>query len=219
MKIVALILVRGGSKGVPRKNIKLLNGKPLVGYILEQAKQVEYFDNIVVSSDSQDILDISREYGANILINRPPELATDTAKSIDAVKHALTVTDADVVCLLNCCCPLTIAEDIEGAVKLVLESGADSVTSLVESFESHPSKTCKLDGNKIIKMGNFKTGERQKQEKIYRRNTAIYVAKKEVIESGTFFGNDCRGYVMPKSRSWDINDEWDFDVAEFLIKQ
>lgn len=219
IKIICLILARSGSKGVSNKNIKLLAGKPLIGYVLEQAKKCDFFDEIVVSSDSLEILQVADNYGADTLINRPPELATDTAKSIDAVKHSLSLVDADYVVLLNACTPLTQATDMANCVKMALETKCDSVVSLVEDFSAHPSKTCKLDGDKIIKMGSFKTGERQEQEKIYRRNTAIYLAKKEVIMSGVFFGEDCRGYVMDKSRSWDINDMWDLDIAEYLIKK
>lgn len=218
MNILPIILARGGSKGLPRKNILPLNGKPMIAYTIEATKRVLGF--VIVSTDNQEIYDISKQYGAESWI-RQPELATDTAKSIDVV-NALLVNFKDIgaVCLLNACCPLTIAEDIAGAVKLFKETGADSVVSLVKDFSSHPTKVCCLiDDNKLAPMTVFETGERQKLPDIYKRNTAIYIAKREVIESGTFFGPDTRGYVMPKSRSYDINDKIDFDICEFLIKQ
>lgn len=224
MKIIALILARGGSKGVPKKNIKLLDGKPLLSYVLEQAKQCEFFDEIVVSTDDDEIMNYMLNHGGprTTTILRPAELATDESKSIDAVKHALSVVDADYIVLLNVCTPLTKATDIANCVKMALETKADSVVSLVEDFSCHPTKLCALskDGTftKVADF-NFETGERQQQWKCHKRNTAIYLAKKEVIMSGTFFGKDTRGYVMPKERSWDINDQMDFDICEFLIKR
>src|SRR3990167_1911678 len=108
MKIIALLLCRGGSRGAPRKNIKLLNGKPLLSYVLGEAKKCSFFDGIYVSTDDWEIKYVAENFGAKV-IDRPAELATDMAKSVDAVKHALSVVEADYVVLLNACCPLTQA--------------------------------------------------------------------------------------------------------------
>lgn len=216
MNILGLILARGGSKGVPRKNIKLLNGKPLISYVINESKKV--FEDVYVSTEDWEIKYVAENFGANV-INRPPELATDTSKSIDVVKHALTVVEADVIVLLNCCTPLLKAQHIGEAVKLFLEKKADSVTSVVESFESHPSKLCELDdNNRIIPIGKFETGERQKQTKIYRRNTCMYIATRETIMSGSFFGKKNFAYVMGVEKSLDINSRWDFLLCEAIIK-
>src|SRR3990167_3126966 len=221
MKIVALILARGGSKGVPRKNIKLLNGKPLLSYVLNEAIKCEVFDKIVVSSDDNEILrwveDFSTIRDKRVhAIQRPPEFATDTATSIDAVKHILTIIDADYIVLLNACTPLTKAEDINGVVKIAWKTRPDSVVSLVEDFSCHPSKICRLGENgEVINEHGFETAEREKLDKCYKRNTAIYMASKETIMSGTFFGQDTRGYVMPQSRSLDINTMDDWKMAEY----
>src|SRR3990167_10488457 len=117
MKIIALILARGGSKGIPKKNIKMLNGIPLIGYALEQAKLCTFFDGIYVSTDDWEIKYVAENFGAKV-IDRPAELATDTAKSVDAVKHALSVVEADVVVLLNACVPFLKEEDIRGVLKM-----------------------------------------------------------------------------------------------------
>ena len=221
MKIIGLILARGQSKGILRKNIKILNEKPLISWIIEEAKKSKLLGEIVISSEDSEILSEATKLGVKSLV-RPLNLAQDDSKSIDAVKHFFSVIDCDIVVLLNACCPLTKVEDIDNTIKLALEIGCDSVVSLVEDFSCHPTKVCRLYGdNKVMSLGGleFITNERQKLEKCFKRNTAIYLAKKEVIESGTFFGKDCRGFVMPKERSWDINDEWDFKVAEFLLKQ
>lgn len=229
-KIIGLILARGGSKGVPNKNIRPLNGKPLMLYVLGEMKKLTFFDGIYVSTDSEDIAVVGLDAGARVVM-RPAELASNSAKSIDAVRHMIgwveeyhPIAQDDHIVLVNACCPLTKAEDIAGAVKMALETGADSVVSLVEDFSCHPTKICQLGevGEVLSIVGDehgFTTGERQSQQTCYKRNTAIYIAKRKVIESGTFFGPDTRGYVMPKERSLDINDMWDWNVAELLIKQ
>ena len=238
MKISPLILARGGSKGVPNKNIKELCGKPLLAYVLEEALKV--FPEVFVSTEDERIAFIVTHYGGTVLW-RPKELAQDDSKSIDVVKHHLPELKGDAVLLINACCPLTLSSDIENSVKIMEETGCDSVVSLVEDFSAHPSKVCRLiEGGKVFEYDKhpyrekncagciackvdsiewFKTGERQKQNPIYKRNTAIYLAKREVIESGTFFGKDCRGFIMPQNRSWDINDQLDWNIVEFLIKK
>ena len=218
MIINALILARGGSKGVPRKNIKPLLGKPLLGYVLNETQKCTFLDDICVSSEDEEILDYAAGEGVSIQ-ERPVELASDTARSIEAAKYYLQFNACDYLMLLNACCPLTLASDICRAVKLALETGVDSVVSLVEDFSCHPSKICQLDDDKILPLGSFEAGQRQKLGRVFKRNCAIYLAKSAVIESGSFFGKDTRGYVMPKERSWDINDQLDWAIAEFLMQK
>lgn len=154
--------------------------------------------------------------GANT-IERPPEFATDDSKSIDAVKHFISRIYCDTLMLVNACCPLTKVEDIDRVIEIFLRTSCDSVVSLVEDFASHPSKICSLDGSgRIQPYGEFRTGERQKLGSIYKRNTAIYLARNDVLQGGSFFGKDTRGYVMPHERSLDINDEFDWKIAEYL---
>ena len=222
-KILGLVLARGGSKAVPHKNIKELNGRPLMSYIIEQAKKSKYLKEVWVSSDEREILKIADEWGA-LGLQRPKELS-DGSKPIQAIQHwseSMKEMNGgyDIMVLLNACCPLTLTEDIDEAIRIALETDCDSVTSLVEDFSSHPSKLCRLDDDKVVGLGEtFETGERQKQDHIFKRNTAIYLSKKEVIDQGLLFGKDTRGYVMSKERSWDINDMWDWAVAEFLVKR
>lgn len=215
--MTGLILARGGSKGVPKKNIKLLNGKPLISYIIEEAKISEYLTDIYVSTDDSEIKRVAKNFGAKV-IDRPSVLALDDSKSIHAVQHFLNQVDTKYVVLLNACAPLTSVEDIDGACELALETGCDSVVSLVEDFSCHPSKVCELEGNVVKPLGQFVTGERQGFNKVYKRNAAIYLAKKEVIFSGTFFGKDTRGFVMPRERSFDLNTVYDFNLLEIMLK-
>lgn len=217
-KIYGLILARGGSKTIPNKNTKLLNGKPLIAYIIEQALKTKSLDQVWLSSDSKETLEVASGLGISVIL-RPPELAQGD-KPIESIEHFLeNKKECDVVVLLNACCPLTKVQDIENAIQIFQNVNCDSVVSLVEDFSCHPSKLCGLGKfDKVLTLGIFKTGERQGLDRIYKRNTAIYLAKKEVIMNGTLFGSDIRGYVMPKERSWDINDEFDWKIAEYLIK-
>ena len=213
MNIVGLILAQSGSKGIPNKNIKLLHGKPLIRYIIDSAKQVV---DTYVSSDSQKILNLCDDVGT---ILRPKELAQDKSKSVDAVQHFLSLVSADYVLLMNACTPFTSEEDIKNIIKIAEETKCDSVVSLVEDFSCHPSKVCTLEDGKVVGVDkSFETAERQGLSTIFKRNTALYLAKKEVIMSGTFFGEDTRGYVMPKDRSLDLNDMYDWKIAELLYE-
>ena len=218
MKIVILILARGGSKSVPKKNIRELNGKPLLAYVLDEAKKLEY--PVYVSTEDPEIAKIAKGYGANV-IPRPSKLAQDNSKSIDAVQHAERLIKADYIVLLSPCTPFLKAEDIQACVDIALETKCDSVVSLVEDFSSHPSKLCHLIDNKVMPINtsySFQTSTRQEQVPIFKRNTAIYMASRATIKKGTFFGKDTRGYVMSPERSIDINSMWDFLVCELIMK-
>lgn len=218
MNILPLILCRGGSKGLPRKNIKLLNGKPLLSYVLIEALKV--FPEVYLSTEDSEIAQVGKEYGATI-IDRPFKLAQDDSKSIDVVKHANRILKADYIVLLNACTPLIKSEDIQACVDIATREKCESVVSLVESFDSHPSKLCYLVGNKTLPINSsysFETGERQQLTKIYKRNTAIYVIARRTIVKGKICGKDTRGYVMPIERSIDINSEWDLKLCELILK-
>ena len=220
--ILPIILARGGSKSVPRKNIRDLTGKPLLSYVLTEALKV--FPKVYLSTEDEEIAEVARIFGATVLA-RPQNLALDDTSSVDTVKYhlkELQVSEGHInaILLLNACCPFTKAEDIQGVIDLYEKEG-DSVVSLVEDFSAHPSKTCYLIGNKIYSLQTgytFKTGERQKLAKVCKRNTAMYLAEASVIKRGSFFGQDCRGYVMPIERSYDINSEYDMWLANLIMK-
>jgi len=223
MNIILLVLARGGSKGVPRKNIRLLNQKPLIQYVIDEAKKTNY--PLYVSTEDEEIKQVVSSLEIPI-INRPMELAQDNSKSIDATNHAIKELKKqglkpDAILLLNACCPLTKAEDIQAVVDIYSSEKCDSVVSLVYDASSHPSKTCYLLGNKVISVNtgySFETGERQSQTKVYKRNTSLYLTSIKTIKKGSFFGPDTRGYAMPQERSMDINSEFDFKLCELLLK-
>ena len=220
---IGLILARGGSKGLPGKNKKELNGKPLIGYAIEAAQKSTLLGEIFVSSDDPEIILIAEQYGVNS-IGRPASLASDTATSVDAARHAVMEIEKRTgkithLLLINACCPLTTPEDIDNIIQIAKHNTCDSVVSLVEDFSSHPSKVCELDKKgRVVALG-FETHNRQHLPKTYKRNTALYLVRKDVLMETGFFGDDIRGYIMPKIRSYDINDQIDFDICEFLIKK
>ena len=217
MKIVILVLARGGSKGIPKKNIKPLNGKPLISYIIEEAKKLPY--PIYVSTEDIEIKGVAERLGVSV-IKRPIKYAKDTSKSLDTIKHANYLLRADYIVLLNACVPFTKTIDIQSCIDLAIETKCDSVVSLVEDFSSHPSKICNLVGNKIYPIYTgftFQTGERQQLSKTYKRNTAIYVISKSNIRKNTLLGKNIIGYIMPPERSIDINTQWDWFVCEAIL--
>ena len=144
MEIIALIPARGGSKGIPKKNIKNLRGKPLISYSIGSAKKTKYINKVVVSTEDKEIAEISREYDAEI-IERPEELAEDESSTIDTILHALEVLRAenynpDIIILLQPTSPLRNAEDIDSAIELFLNSDCESVVSVCEV--EHPPHWC-----------------------------------------------------------------------------
>ncbi len=221
MAILALILARGSSKSVPRKNIRDLAGRPLLSYALTEALKV--FPKVFLSTEDSEIAEVGVRFGATVL-SRPLKLASDESKSIDVVKYHLKElrvleSDFEAVLLLNSCTPFVKEQDFRTIVDMYNGNKCDSVVSLVEDSSAHPSKTCYLLGDKVYSLQtnySFETGERQLQTKVYKRNTALYLSSVKTIKKGSFFGPDTRGYVMPAERSLDINSEWDLKLANLI---
>lgn len=225
-KILALIPARGGSKGLPGKNIKPLMGEPLIVWTIRQAKNSRYIDNIIVSTDDEEIAEISKKYKAQVPFLRPKELATDDAKSIDAVLHTIgwmkkNNKSFDLIVLLQCTSPFRISEDIDRAIELLFFKKAQAIVSVCKT-KHHPYCANKLRENGCMK--DFLKPEvinknRQELPNFYRINGAIYLAYCDYIQKQkSFFSDNTFAYVMPQERSLDIDDEIDFIFAEALAK-
>ena len=227
-KIIALIPARGGSKGLPRKNIKPLLGKPLIAWTIEQALASKYLDKILVSTDDSEIAKISKNYGAEVPFMRPKELAEDNAKGIDVVLHTIDWLEEndqrkqyDLLMLLQPTSPLRKSEDIDNAIELLFLKEAKAIVSVCE-VDHHPLWANTLPENGCMK--NFIRKEimnknRQELPVYYRLNGAIYLAYCNYIKKcRSFIGKKTFAYIMPKSRSVDIDDEIDFKLVEILIK-
>jgi N-acylneuraminate cytidylyltransferase len=220
-KILALIPARGGSKGIKNKNIRLLAGKPLIGWTIESALKSAFIDRLIVSTDSQEIADIAIEYGAEVPFLRGANLAQDDTKTIDVVLDVLKhYPNYEWLLLLQPTSPLRSTEDIDDAIRFCIKNQASSCVSVCLSQES-PYWTYIL--NKEQHIIPFCDSEpffqRQQVPKTYRINGAIYFEKVErLLNEKNFVENKPLGFLMPQERSVDIDNLIDFQLAELLIQ-
>lgn len=220
-KIIAIIPARSGSKGLKDKNIKDLNGKPLIAYTIEAAKQSRVFDSVFVSTDSEKYAQIAREYGAQVPFLRSSENSGDKAGSWDVVREVLAKLNEkfDIVVLLQPTSPLRTAQHIRDAVDLFFEKDADTVCSVCET--PHPMFWCNTL-NEDLSMMDFIKKEYQKRRqelpKSYTLNGAIYICKTKYIDNLDFYSNKSFAYVMNKNSSIDIDENLDFQLCELIIK-
>ena len=228
MRTLAIIPARGGSKRVPGKNKRLLQGKPLVTWVIEAALNSKTLDRVVVSSDDDETLDIAGEYEGVLPIRRPAELSDDTALAIDYVRHSLAILEKtegavfDAVVILQPSSPLTRTMDIDATVRLLEDSGADSAVSVVKLDHAiHPAKLKEMRGDQLISYIEEEKGRMAEHElpPLYVRNCSVYATRMGVVGEGKIIGDDCRGYIMPREFSIDINDETDMLFAEFLLNK
>jgi CMP-N-acetylneuraminic acid synthetase len=219
--VLAVITARGGSKGLPRKNVLRLAGRPLIAWTVAAAIAARSVGRIVVSTDDSEIAEAARAAGAETPFLRPAELATDTAGTIDVLRHAVGECPGfDHVLLLQPTSPLRTAEDIDAAFLRLQESGAPSCVSVCEVHES-PWLMYRHDADGRLRrlLPEPATGlRRQDLPSIYRLNGAIYLARTDwFIASGRLLSPDTVGFVMPTERSVDIDTLADFERAERLL--
>ncbi|MBU5615225.1 acylneuraminate cytidylyltransferase family protein [Geomonas azotofigens] len=222
------ICARGGSKGVKNKNIRELLGKPLIAYSLQQAIESSLFRTIAVSSDSDEILEIAGKWGAQHLIKRPDELATDQAAKIPAIRHCvreverITGTAFTTLVDLDATSPLRVADDIIGAVRLLEERGVSNVITGMNARRSPYFNLVEADANGFVRLAKKlerPVVRRQDGPKCYDMNASVYVWRRDcMFESDSVFNGDTLLYEMPEDRSIDIDSELDFQFVEFLMK-
>ena len=222
MSLVALIPARGGSKGIPRKNIRELCGKPLIAWTIEAAQKSNYIDRLIVSTEDEEIADISRSYGADVPFIRPAELAMDDTPGIEPVLHALDLLpEFDQILLLQPTSPLRTAEDIDGIVQMCREQQAPAAVSICESSK-HPNWMYYLGDNEVLSsfMGTLPTARRQNLSKVFALNGALYFANSLWIKkTKNFITKETIGFVMPIEHSPDIDTKYDWNWVEYLIKK
>lgn len=222
MKIIAIIPARGGSKGVPRKNILPLGGKPLIAHSIAAAKESRYISEVVVSTDSEEIADISKEWGASVVM-RPAELATDTSSSESALLHVLHrridegMPGVDVVVFLQCTSPFTTSEDIDGVVAKIVDDGADSALA-VAPFHYFLWKNSPTGG--VVGVNHQKDFRlmRQQREPEYIETGSVYAMRAEMFleRKHRFFGKT-DVYVVDPEHVLEIDDPHDFKLAEMKM--
>lgn len=222
-KILAIIPARSGSKGLKDKNIKMMNGKPLIAYTIEAAQNSKIFEDIIISTDSEKYAEIAKKYGGSVPYLRDKKLANDNAKSSDVILDILNRIEKkyDSFIMLQPTSPLRTEKNIIEAYKMYLEKKANSVVSVCE-MEHSPLWANIL--NEERRMDSFLKGidvnkNRQELETYYRINGALYIANVEYFKKyQDFYYKDSYAYIMEKENSIDIDDELDFKIAEYLIK-
>ncbi len=227
-RILGIIPARGGSKRIPGKNLRLLNGKPLVSYAIEAALQSVRLSEIVLSSDDDKILQLGASYGNRVIcLKRPEALATDESPAIEYVKHTLQTMGKEfslnysMVVIIQATSPFTIAEDIDSTISSMEELATDCAVSVRQvPHDLHPLKFKKLVGGKLYPYIETENGRMayHQLEKYYVRNGSVYVSSLKLIESGQLLNDHCAAYLMPDERSVDINTEMDYKFAQFLMQ-
>ena len=221
------ICARGGSKGVPGKNLRQLQGKPLISHSIEQARQSALFDAIAVSSESPEILDVARRFGADLLVRRPDELATDEAQKYPAIRHCVETAERElrrqfpVLVDLDATSPLRLTSDIIGAVRLLESSSAASVITGSPARRSPYFNLVELDERGIARLSKAPERpihRRQDAPRCYDMNSSIYVWRRDTFfSSSSVFFDDTRLFEMPAERSVDIDSELDFEIVKMLM--
>jgi len=226
-KILGVIPARGGSKGIKNKNIRLLNGKPLIYYTISAGKKSKFLTDLIVSTDNQKIKEISENYGAKVPFIRPKELANDKALAIPTIQHAVKAYEDlikdifDYIIMLQPTAPLRSTEDIDNSLIELISKNADSIISVVNVRNNHPFKM------KLINKGylfdfietEIENPPRQNLPPVYMVNGAIYATKRDVLMDGNSFkGDHCLPFIMPFQRSVNIDEKTDIVLAEYLMK-
>ena len=223
-RVLAVIPARGGSKRLPRKNVLDLAGKPLIAWTIEAGLRSRYVDSVVVSSDDNEILKISRQFGASV-IHRPDILASDTATSFDVIKHSIDNVggEYDYIVLLQPTSPFRNEKHIDEAIELLVSKNAEAVIAVCE-VEHSPLWSNTL-GNELSMEGFLPEVDSSKRsqdlEAYYRLNGAIYICERnKLLGQKTFFlKHNIYAYIMERESSIDIDEEIDFQFSSFMMKR
>ncbi len=221
--VLGVILARGGSKGLPRKNVRDLAGKPLIAWTIEAGHESEYLDRLILSSDDEEIKSVAEEYGCEVPFQRPAELAQDDTPSMDALLHAIEqVEPHDYVVLLQPTSPLRTADDIDATIAQCHESEAPACITVTET-EKPPEWMYTLTDNHQLApvMGSDERPIRRQDAPLtYAPNGAVYVANADwLVEKKSFLSGRTRAHVMPAERSADIDSKLDLEWCGFLCSR
>ena len=226
-KILAIIPARGGSKGVPKKNIRSVRGKPLIAWTIETALKTPCLDRVIVSTDDEEIAEVARSYGVKVPFLRPNEFAKDDTTDMPVYEHALfwfadhDAYHPEILVWLRPTAPLRTTEDIEKAIDILIKSEADWVRSVCE-VEHHPYWMYSIENNKMKSFVEgvdiVKYARRQLLPLAYRINGVVDVTwRSTILEKKLLYAGDMQAYIMPMERSLDIDNELDFVVADVLL--
>jgi CMP-N-acetylneuraminic acid synthetase len=228
--VLAVIPARGGSKGVPRKNIRDLCGKPVIAWTIETAVAAgDHLHRVIVSTDDDEIAKAARAAGAEAPFMRPAKLATDEAPGLPVIQHAVEFVEeeegasVDWVLVLQPTAPFRNTDDIAESLKLARKGGCDSVISVTRVLAEHPILMKKIENDRLLPycMKEEEGTRRQDYDPpAYMRNGAIYLTRRHTLmEGNSIWGEVIRPYVMPEERSYDIDSERDFKLAELVMRE
>ena len=226
--VLAVIPARGGSKGLPGKNIKVINGKPLIAWSIDCALKSKYIDKVIVSTDSNKIASVSKKYKAEVPFLRPKKLSTDKASSIDVIIHCVDWLERkkkfyDLIVLLEPTSPLRDTKDIDKAIELLLkEKKAESIVGVCKVESAHPDFLVKLEKNFLrpYKENKFKTIRRQDISDLYFFEGSLYISYVESLKKHkTFYHKYTLSYEVPKWKSFELDDITDYYIIEALLKE
>ena len=227
MKVLGIVTARGGSKGIPNKNICDLRGKPLLHYTAQAALAARRLDRVILSTESESIGQVGRACGLEVPFQRPPELARDDTPTLPVIQHAVQWCEQqgdryDAILVLQPTNPLRRAADIDGAIDLLETTAADSVISFVDVGEKHPARMKFIDADRRVTdppfAESFEGQRRQDLQPLYLREGSIYLVRRDVLMlQHSLKGNDCRAWMIPPERACNIDEPFDLELASWLI--
>ena len=218
-KVLALIPARGGSKGLPRKNVRMVGGRPLIAWTIDAARASRYIDRLILSSDDEEIMRAAQEYGCEVPFRRSPELATDECGTMDVVTDALQRCPGyDWIVLLQPTSPLRTTDDIDGAIRQCATQQASACVSVCQAEQSPYWMYSIQDGRLKPLLSASAVTRRQDLPPLYVLNGAVYVARVPwLVQNPGFLAAETVAYPMPATRSLDIDTEQDIRIFELLI--
>ena len=230
IRILGLTLARGGSKSVPRKNIKPLAGLPLIGYTIAEALKSKFITRYIVSTDDEEIQQVAIQCGAEAPFLRPSEFSTDNASSVSAMQHAVDWVEQqegveyDYIVELMCTNPMKTVDDIDASIKKLMSTKADSVIAVHQLEDHHPARIKKIINDKITDFCIPEIPESRRQDlkpEAYIRSGSIYALKRDylMIEGKRYGSDNSRPYILPEERAVNIDTEVDFMIAELMLNK
>jgi CMP-N-acetylneuraminic acid synthetase len=228
LRVLGVVTARGGSKGIPRKNLALLAGKPLLAYTAEAALAARRLARVVLSTDDEEIATLGSKLGLEVPFLRPPELARDDTPSLPVVQDVVRRLEAggdryDAIFILQPTNPLRLVSDIDGAIELLERTGADSVISFADVGERHPARMKFIDAEgRVVDppfAEAFEGQRRQDLARLYLRDGSVYLTRRDVLmDQSSIKGRDCRAWLMPGERACNIDSPLDIFLAEQLLR-
>ncbi|KAA0257256.1 MAG: acylneuraminate cytidylyltransferase family protein [Chloroflexi bacterium] len=223
-RVLGIIPARGGSKGVPRKNIREVAGRPLIAYTVEAARTSHMLTRCIASTEDKETAEICASLGCEV-INRPVQLAQDDTPTIDVIKHVFGELESrgesfDYGLVLQPTSPLRTGSDIDSALQALNQSEADSIVSVYQVSDHHPARMYRMESGCLVSIDEtFASARRQDLPRVYHRNGAIYAFRRKLLNQNTLMGNRILPYIMAEDRSLNIDTEYDLVLADYILSR